>query len=110
MNVIILPKVLEYLDSLVFILFEKEYFGFLETSINYVDELIDEIKTTLPICLHKPAPKYFDKYGKGMKYAVFRKSRCTAWYAFFKKYEKDGETIYLVRYIANNHTIAQYLY
>ena len=33
MSVIILPKVLEYLDDLVFILFKKEYFGFLETAI-----------------------------------------------------------------------------
>jgi len=50
-----------------------------------------------------------DKYGKGMKYASFRKNRRTTWYAFFKKYEKNGETFYLVRYIANNHSIAHYL-
>ena len=28
---------------------------------------------------------------------------------FFKTYKKDGETILLVRYIANNHTVAQHL-
>ncbi|MCL2041335.1 MAG: hypothetical protein FWG84_04765 [Bacteroidales bacterium] len=109
MNVIILPRVLEYLDSLVFILFEKEYFGFLETSINYIDELIDDIQTTLPTRLHKPAPAYFDRYGKEMEYAGFRKNKHTTWYVFFETYEKNEEVFYLVRYIANNHTVAQYL-
>jgi hypothetical protein len=109
MNVIILSGVLKYLENLVIILYKKEYFGFLETSRSYVKELLVDIKTNLPAKLHKPAPKYFDKYGKGMKYAVFRKNKRTNWYAFFKTYRKDGETYYVVRYIANNHIIAQYL-
>ena len=41
MNVIILPEVLEYLDDLVFLLFEKGYFSYLETSQYYIDDLID---------------------------------------------------------------------
>ena len=109
MNVIFLPKVLEYLDELVFILFEKQYFSFLYTSIRYVDDLVDEIKNTLPMQVHKPAPQFFNKYGEGMFYAVFKKNNCTSWYAFFRIYEKDGERIYQVRYIANNHTVAQHL-
>ena len=109
MNVIILPEVLEYLDDLVFILFKNEYFGFLETSINYVDELIDDITLLLPIKLHKPAPIYFDKYGKEMDYAIFRKNKNTTWYVFFETYEENGEIIYLVCHIENNHTCAQYL-
>ena len=109
MNVIILPEVLEYLDDVVFILFEKQYFSYLETSIRYVDDLIDNIKKTLPTRLHKPATPYFDKYGEDMEYAVFKKNRRTSWYAFFETYEKNGEIFYLVRYIGNNHTVAQYL-
>ena len=109
MSVIILPKVLEYLDDLVFILFKKEYFGFLETAINYVDELIDDITLCLPIKLHKPAPAYFNRYGKSMEYATFRKNKNTTWYVFFEIYQEHEEIFYLVRYIANNHTIAQYL-
>jgi len=65
--------------------------------------------TSLPIKLHKPAPKYFDKYGKGLYYATFRKSKNTIWYAFFNKYVVNGDTIHLVRYIINNHIIAKYL-
>ena len=70
MNVIILPDVLEYLDNLTFILFQKEYFGFLDASKRYVDELVDDIKAYLPAKPHCPAPKRFDKYGKNMEYAV----------------------------------------
>ena len=109
MNVIILPEVLEYLEELVTILYEKKFFGFLETSSGYVSELIDDINTTLPICLHKPAPKYFDKYGENMEYAVFRKNKNTLWYVFFTTYKNNGDVIYLIRYIGNNHVIAQYL-
>jgi hypothetical protein len=109
MKVIILPKVLDYLNELVYILYEKHYFSFLNSSVNYVDELLEDIEKDLPAKRHKPAPKYFDKYGKGMKYAAFRKNKHTTWYAFFKTYEENGKTFYLVRYIANNHVIAQYL-
>jgi len=109
MNVIILPKVLDYLENLVIILYEKGYFSFPETSRNYVKELLVDVKMNLPTKLHRPAPKHFDKYGKGMKYASFRKNKHTTWYVFFKIYEKNEEINYLVRYIANNHVIAQYL-
>ena len=109
MNVIVLPEVLDYLDDLVIILYAKNYFGFLETSSNYVKELLVEIKINLPTKQRKPAPEYFNKYGTGMEYASFKKNKRTTWYVFFETYEDNGEIIYLVRYIANNHTIAQYL-
>jgi hypothetical protein len=111
MKVIALQAVIEYLNNLVFILYEKEYFGFKESARNYVDELLGDIKTNLPIKLHKPAPKYFNKYGSNMDYAVFkvRKSKHTQWYVFFTIYKKNEEMFYLVRYIANNHTVAQHL-
>jgi hypothetical protein len=109
MNVKILPEVKEYLNNLVTILYEKEYFGFEEFAINYVNELLDDILTNLSAKLHRPAPEYFDKYGKNLYYACFKKNKHTTWYAFFTKYNKNDDTIYLVRYIANNHTVAQYL-
>ena len=99
----------EYLNNLVTILYEKEYFGFEEQAIEYVDDLLDDIITTLPIHQKKPAPKHFNKYGKGMYYAVFKKNKHTHWYVFFRIYRKNGELIYQIRYISNNHVIAQYL-
>jgi len=109
MKVIFLPDVRKYFNNLIPILYEKGYFGFRETAKKYVDDLFDDIEINLPIHSHKPAPKYFDKYGKGLYYAVFPKSKRTQWYAFFRIYQKNGEIIYQVRYIANNHTVAQYL-
>jgi len=109
MQVILLPEVLDYLENLSEILYEKGYFSFEETALKYVLELYDDIVSHLPNKIHKPAPVHFDKYGKGMKYASFRKNKHTTWYVFFKTYRKNEESIYVVRYIANNHAIAQYL-
>ena len=109
MNVIYLPKVRKHFESLIPVLYENGYFGCKEAAKKYVDDLFEDITKTLPILQHKPAPLYFDKYGKNMKYASFKKNKRTSWYAFFKTYNKNGEKIYLVRYIANNHTVAQYL-
>jgi len=109
MQVVFLSNVLEYFDNLVTILYEKEYFGFEEASLEYVMDLYDDIVTTLPIRPHRPAPAYFDKYGKNMEYAVFIKNKHTTWYAFFRVYRNNGEEIYQVRYIANNHTDAHHL-
>jgi len=109
MKVIFTRAVLKYLENLIIILYQKEYFGFLNSSTEYVAELLDSIKNTLPLRLHKPAPGYFDRYGKNMEYAVFRKSKHTCWYVFFKTYYKNGETVLLVRYITNNHVAAHHL-
>ena len=105
MQVILLPEVLEYLEDLAEILYEKGYFSFEETSLTYVSELYDDIVSNLPIRTHKPAPKRYDKYGKGMKYASFKKNRRTTWYAFFSKYKENGETFYLVRYTCTSYNV-----
>jgi len=109
MKVIALPEVEKYLQNLITILYKKGYFGFEESAQKYVADLYDDIETNLPICLHRPAPIYFNKYGKNMEYAVFKRNRQTHWYVFFRVYRKNGEEIYQIRYIGNNHTIAQYL-
>ena len=109
MRVIILPEVLDYFEDLMEILYQKQYFGFRQSARNYVKELATEIRTNLHKLPHKPAPAHFDRYGKEMDYATFRKNKNTSWYAFFTSYEVENEVIYLVRYVANNHTVAQYL-
>lgn len=109
MRVLFLPEVRQYLKELQYIHFEKEYFGFEEASVQYVRDLILDIEETLPIRVSKEAPRYFKRYGKGMRYASFRKNRNTQWYVFFSKYKVKGEIILLVRYISNNHIISQYL-
>ena len=103
------PDVKQYLNDLITILYENGYFSYEEDAKQYVDDLLLDIETNLTSKSHKPATPYFDKYGTGMYYASFKKNKKTTWYAFFTKYLVNGETIYLVRYINNNHMIAQYL-
>ncbi len=94
MNVYTISEVKHYLNDLVTILYKKEYFGDEDTAHKYVDELLDDIQTNLPKRLHKPAPQYFDRYGKGLFYATFRKNKQTTWYAFFTKYQVGGDTFF----------------
>jgi hypothetical protein len=109
MTVLFLPEVEEYLYELIEVLYYKDYFGFKDSAINYVTDLKNDIKKHLANKVKHPAPRFFNKYGKKMLYASFRKSKTTQWYVFFNIYEHNGKLIYLVRYIGNNHVIAQYL-
>ena len=109
MNVVFMPKVEDYLFELTEILFHKEYFGFKETAIQYVNDLISDITVSLHHKQKKNAPVYFSKYGTNMYYSVFKKNKNTQWYIFFNIYRKSENPIYLVRFISNNHVIAQYL-
>ena len=104
MSVLFTPSVQDYYYELETVLLEKGYFSFKEYADKYVADLFSDIKTNLPTKTHKPAPAYFDRYGKGMKYASFRKNKRTTWHAFFQTYEENGEITYLVRYINNNTT------
>jgi len=109
MRVLFLPEIEDYLYELTQILYQKEYFGFRESAVKYIIDLENDIRTNLPTKTKRPAPPYFDKYGRNMFYSVFRKNKTTHWYVFFSIYENDGETILLIRYISNNHVIAQLL-
>ena len=80
-----------------------------ESAVQYVRKLILDIEYTLPSRTSKIAPAYFERHGKNMRYSTFRKNKNTEWYVFFNKYEENGEIIYLVRFIGNNHTLAKYL-
>lgn len=108
-KVVFLPEVRSYFMTLSEILYNKEYFGFEESAIQYVEDLFYEIRDTLPKRPYKPAPRYFERYGKGMSYSIFKKNRATQWFVFFNIYENQDEFIYLVRYISNNHLIAHRL-
>jgi hypothetical protein len=110
MKVLTTPEVKEYLNSLIFVLHEKEYFGFRESAREYVIELLEDMTKNLPIRQHKLAPERYARYGEDLHYASFARNKRTTWYAFFTKYQDEsGDTIYLIRYIGNNHTVAQHL-
>jgi len=117
MKVLFTPEVVANIDFLIPLLYELGYFRNKEKSRMYFKELVDEIKKFLPILKHSPAPAYFYKilnnkeHAENLEYTSFKKNKNTSWYVFFTTYEdeKTGDDIYLVCYIANNHTIAQYL-
>ncbi|MDR0795500.1 MAG: hypothetical protein LBE79_05510 [Tannerella sp.] len=117
MNVLFTSDVSDHIDFLIPFLYELGYFPNKEKSRKYFRELVDNIKKNLPVRQHNPAPPYFYRYLKNraheeyLQFASFSKNRNTCWYAFFTIYEdeKTGDNIYLVHYIANNHTVAQYL-
>ena len=109
MKIIYVKKVRVYFENLIPKLHDLGYFSFSETAKKYVDEIFAETEEQLPVQRHRIAPEYFEKYGKAMKYIVIRKNKNTHWYIFFQTAQNDGETIYKVRYVSNNHVIAQYL-
>jgi hypothetical protein len=108
MKVLFLSEVEDYLYELTEILHQKDYFGFKENAVKYVTDLENDIITNLPNKVKRPAPPFFDRYGKKLLYSIFQKNKATQWYVFFNLYVNEGELIYLVRYISNNHVSAQY--
>ncbi len=105
MKVVYHKNVAEYLNELVDILYNKEYFGFKESAYDYVDWIFEQIESTIQRKVKKPAPKHFDKYAQGLSYVVYKRNSNTSWYVFFQKQENT----YLIFYIGNNHNCAQYL-
>jgi hypothetical protein len=96
--------VLSYFDELVDILIDESYFSFLESAIQYTEDLIDYVNHNVNIKNSKIAPIYFSVYGDNLHYITYHRSRRTTWYIFF---QYVGE-YYLVRHITNNHVAGQY--
>lgn len=109
MRVVILPEVIDYFLQLASIFYDKGYFGFEDSAIKYAKELFVDIRDNLPEKYKKVAPKYFDKYGESMYYAIFKRNKNTSWYVFFNIYSSKEGITYFVRYVNNNHMIARYL-
>ena len=99
-----LPEVEEYLNDLGYLLFQKEYFGFIENSFEYVDEIIDFIEYNLPIFPFRKTPENLIELGS--KYIFYKANQTTTWYVFFENVENR----YLVTLITNSHSeIVQHL-
>ncbi|NDV97189.1 hypothetical protein D0T84_20115 [Dysgonomonas sp. 521] len=104
MKVVYHKNVAEYLNELVDILYDKEYFGFKSFAYDYVDWIFEQVESSIDRKVKKPAPKYFDKYGHELSYVVYKRNSNTSWYVFFQKQEDT----YMIFYIGNNHNCAQY--
>lgn len=108
-KVVFTQEAFSYLEELAHILYYKNYFSTEAAAEKYVRDLWENIMTDLSFTLRRQAPVYFDRFGKKMYYATFRKNKQTYWYVFFSIYNTADEPTYLVRYITNNHTAAQLL-
>ena len=97
-KVVVKKEALLFLDELVAILIENEYFGFVESSLEYVNRIYDFIHNDLPHITHYETPEMLKHYGK--YYVKLKSNKRTMWYVFFDKYESR----YIVEFITNNHT------
>ncbi len=108
-RIVFSPEARLYLEELAHNLYFNNYFGFEDSAEKYVRELHSKIVAKLPSTPHKAASPYFNRFGRGMRYATFPKNRHTSWYVFFNIYYTGSEIVYLVRYINNNHYIGRFL-
>jgi len=96
--------VILFLEDLVEVLINKEYFSFYDTSEEYMWDLLQYVKNNIHTFPHKPAPPYFSKYGKNLFYIPYHRNKNTTWYILFEKTSHH----FLIRHITNNHVVGQY--
>lgn len=91
----IFPYVEEALELLVVKLYEKEYFGFIQSAKDYVDAIVD-FMFTIPQLKHKSThnPRY------GAYYCTYKHNSKTSWYISF---DIEGD-LYNIKTIVNNHS------
>lgn len=81
----ILPEVAGYLEELIQTLHKLHYFGFKESSKEYVGNIVNYFFKYIGILPDKKASSYFNRYGKNMRYLSYRANKQTTWYIFFPK-------------------------
>ena len=98
-------SVTDYFNNLTESLFEDEYFGLIESALQYVTDLKEYVEQYIS-CLPKyPAPSYFSKYQSDMQYIMYNPNKRTTWHLFFLQ----DDNHYLICYITNNHFEGQYI-
>jgi len=90
-------EVIGYLNELIKILFEKEYFSFEESAQLYVKDIYDFIEFELYNLPHKTTPHIIKNFGS--KYVCYKANKRTTWYIFFT----TQENLILITHITNNH-------
>jgi len=91
-------EVVDYLDNLVFELYRKEYFGFVESADAFVLKLADFIYENIEKLPSRKTPSKIQQLGSN--YIFYQSNQRTTWYVFFDK----EDTNYLITSIINNHS------
>lgn len=94
---ILQQNVREYLENLIRILFENDYFGFEESAQIYVSKIYDFIEFDIINFPYKISPEKLKHLGT--KYAFYKANENTTWYIFFE----INDNRILITYITNNH-------
>jgi hypothetical protein len=97
-EVVFTPSVISYLDDLVLILYKKEYFSFIESAEEYVDNIYDAVPEKIRKSPHKKTPKSLQYLG--LNYVFYKTNARTTWYIFFEKSNQN----YLITGILNNYS------
>ncbi|WP_194766245.1 hypothetical protein [Tamlana sp. I1] len=98
-NIYYKPEVVGYINDLIFKLYENEYFGFLESAIDYKNNLIDFIENNIATFPKKFIP--LSNASLGSYYMFYSSNKRTTWYIFFEKENNN----FLVTFISNNHSV-----
>jgi len=95
--IILQQNISDFLENLVQILFDEEYFGFREQAQTYVRQIYDFIEFELVNFPFRKTPEKLLRYGSN--YVFYKANNRTTWYVFFEQ----NENRYLITYITNNH-------
>ncbi len=98
MQIIYNKDVVKFLNDLIDILFDNEYFSYYDSSKKYVLKLKSEIQKTIHIKQKYNTPPRLIEYGK--HYKKFTISKRTTWVVFYTL--KNGT--YYINHITNNHS------
>ena len=97
-------NVLDFFNDLTYKLFDLEYFGFVESSENYIDRIVDFVEENIQNFPKRKTPLKLKRFGNN--YIFFKINPRTTWYIFFE----EQNNIFLITYILNNHCAeAKYL-
>jgi hypothetical protein len=86
-----------FFNNLIYDLYVQEYFGFLESAIEYKEKIIRYIKSNIGKALTREAPEKL-KY-LGSQYFFYKMNSYTTWFIFYEQKESN----YLITGIFNNH-------
>jgi hypothetical protein len=91
-------SVQRYLVETINNLYEKNYFGFKKSAIQYVEKIIFNIeKNIFDKKVKKQTPE--ELKSKGTHYIKYEANKTTTWYILFDEFKEN----YYINYIFNNH-------
>ena len=98
MTVIYTKYFIDYLDSLVYILYKKEYFGFIESADVYIDKIYEFIEQDIQNFPARKTPETLKNFRSN--YIFYKSNQRTTWYIFFEKMNDN----YLITNIINSNS------